>query len=304
MRRNHVGGKLLPLRDAIHKLVSDGDTIALGGWVIARCVVAAVHELVRQRRRGLTVCQGLSGLDTDVLAGAGCVKRLVTAGGSLDAFGRLNRVNDLSAAGKLEVEENSALGMASRFLAGSLGVPFMPTRGLSGSSILEGLRANSSAAVEKSPFTGEQVVLLRALTVKTAIIHVQRADEEGNAQILGPLWDTLPIAGAAERVLLTAEEIVPTSEIRKSPEKTLIPGFRVASVSLVPFGSYPTSCYQWYDYDAEHLRMYAAASMSADGFDGYLRDNVFSHDDFGGFLDARCPPARREQLRAKAGRGY
>lgn len=299
-----MGGKLLPLRDAVRNLVGDGDTVALGGWVIARCVVAAVHELIRQRRKGLTVCQGLSGFDTDLLAGAGCVKRLVTAGGSLDAFGRLNRINDLSAAGKLEVEENSALGMASRFLAGSLGVPFMPTRGLLGSSILDGLQAGSSAAVEKSPFTGEQVVLLRALTVKTAIIHVQRADEKGNAQILGPLWDTLQIVGSAERVLLTAEEIVPSSEIRKAPEKTLIPGFRVASVSLVPFGSYPTSCYDWYDYDAEHLRMYSAAASTADGFEGYLRDNVTGQDSFEGFLKARCPPARRERLRAKAGRGY
>lgn len=299
-----MGGKLLPLRDAISNLIADGDTIALGGWVIARCVVGAVHELIRQRRKGLTVCQGLSGFDTDLLAGAGCVKRLVTAGGSLDAFGRLNRINELSAAGELEVEENSALGMASRFLAGSLGIPFMPTRGLLGSSILESLEADSSAAVENSPFTGERVVFLRALTVKTAIIHVQRADEEGNAQVLGPLWDTLPIAGAAERVLLTAEEIVPASEIKKSPEKTLIPGFRVASVSLVPFGSYPTSCYQWYDYDAEHLRKYSAASASAGGFDGYLKDNVLRHDGFDGFLDEACPPARREQLRAKAGRGY
>lgn len=300
-----MGGKLLPLRDAVHDLVSDGDTIALGGWIIARCVVAAVHELIRQGKKNLTVCQGLSGFDTDLLAGAGCIKRLVTAGGSLDAFGRLNRINELGAAGKLEVEENSALGMASRFLAGSLGIPFMATRGLLGSSILEGLQGKSKAAVEiKSPFTGEKVVLLSALTVKTAIIHVQRADEYGNAQVLGPLWDTLPIASSAERVLLTAEEIVPSSAIKESPEKTLIPGFRVEAVSHVPFGSYPTSCYRWYDYDAEHLKEYAKASAGQDTYDGYLRDNVLSHDDFGSFLRARCPPERMEQLRAKGGRGY
>jgi len=297
--------KLLPLRDAIEKFVGDGDTIALGGWVITRCVVAAVHELIRQRKMNLTVCQGLSGFDTDLLVGAGNVKRLITAGGSLDAFGRLNRINELSAAGRIEVEENSALGMASRFLAGSLGVPFMPTRGLLGSSILDGLRTKTNAAVEiKSPFTGEQIVLLRALTVKTAIIHVQRADEEGNAQVLGPLWDTQPIAGSAERVLLTAEEIVPGSEIKKSPERTLIPGFKVASVSLVPFASHPTSCYQCYDYDAEHLREYSEASKNAGNFDGYLEENVLSHESFESYLDARCPPARRKLLRAKAGRGY
>lgn len=299
-----MGGKVIPLRDAIQRFVGDGDTIALGGWVITRCSVAAVHELIRQRKRNLTVCQGLSGFDTDLLVGAGGVRRLITAGGSLDAFGRLERVNEMSVAGKLEVEENSALGMASRFLAGSLGVPFMPSRGLLGSSILDGLVKKKDAALEKSPFGGEKVVLLRAITVKTAIIHVQRADEEGNAQVLGPLWDTQPIAGSAERVLLTAEEIVPSSKIKESPERTLIPGFRVAAVSHVPFGAHPTSCYQWYDYDAEHLREYSEAAKSAAGFDGYLKDRVLNHEAFEAYLDGCCPPARRERLKAKGGRGY
>jgi glutaconate CoA-transferase, subunit A len=300
-----VGGKILPLRDSIQKYIGDGDTIALGGWIIARCVVAAVHELIRQRKMNLTVCQSLAGFDTDVLVGAGNVRRLITAGGSLDAFGRLNRVNDLCAAGKVQVEENSALGMATRFLAGSLGLPFMPTRSLMGSTILENLEGEAKAAVEMdSPFTGERVVLLRALNVKTAIIHVQRADEEGNAQVWGPLWDTQAMAGAADRVLLTAEEIVERSEIKESPERTLIPGFKVASVSLVPFGSHPTSCYKWYDYDAEHLREYSEASKNAVSFDGYLRDRVLSHETFESYLNACCPPVRREALRAKAGRGY
>ena len=180
----------------------------------------------------------------------------------------------------------------------------MPARGIVGSSIMDGLRARKAAAETKSPFTGDQVVLLRALTVKTAIIHVQRADEEGNAQVFGPLWDTQPIVGSAERVLLTTEEVVPGSEIRKSPERTLVPGFKVASVSLVPFGSHPTSCYRCYDYDADHLRAYSQAAKSAAGFDGYLRDNVLNRESFEDYLNAACPPARREALKAKAGRGY
>lgn len=299
-----MSGKLIPLREAISNLVDDSDIIALGGFVITRSVVAAVHELIRQRKMNLTVCQSLSGFDTDLLVGAGNVKRLITGGGSLDAFGRLNRVNELSVTGKLEVEENSNLGMVTRFLAGSLGLPFLPTRSLLGSSILEDLNRTNAAVEMKSPFTGEPVVLLRALTVKTAIIHAQRADEDGNAQILGPSWDTQTMVGSAERVILTAEEIVDKSEFKKAPERTLIPSFKVASVSLVPFGSYPTSCYQYYDYDGEHLREYSAVSANSDKFDRYLRDNVLAHDDFEGYLNARCPPPRRELLRAKTGRGY
>lgn len=300
-----MSSKVIPLHDAIQNFVHDGDTIGLGGFVITRNVVAAVHELIRQHKMNLTVCQPLSGLDTDLLVGAGNVTRLIISGGSLDAFGRLNRINELCVAGKVEVEENSNLGIVTRLLAGSLGLPFLPTRGLLGSSILEDLENRTHAAVEmKSPFTGEPVVLLRALTMKSAIIHVQRADEDGNAQILGPSWDTQVMAGAAERVILTAEEMVEKSQVRKAPERTFIPSFKVASVSIVPFGSYPTSCYQYYDYDAEHIRTYAEASTDSDRFDQYLKNNVLAYDDFGSYINARCPPAQRELLKAKPGRGF
>ena len=299
-----MSSKLVPLADAVRNNVKDGDTISLGGWIVARGAVAAVHEIIRQDKKGLTACQGLSGFDVDLLVGAGKVNRLITAGGSLDSFGRLNRINSLYAAGKVEVEENSALGMASRFLAGALGLPFMPIRSLLGSSILQGLEGAKSAAEIKSPFTGESVVLLRAVNANTAIVHVQRADEEGNAQISGPLWDTRQIVGAADKVLLTTEALVANSEIRKAPERTLIPGIKVASVSLVPFGSHPTSCYDLYDYDAEQLRAYVAASSDDASFEKYVQDNILAFDSFEGYLDARCPPSRRERLKAKPGRGY
>ena len=300
-----MSSKVIPLREAIRNLVQDGDAIGLGGFVITRNVVAPVHELIRQHKRDLTVYQPLAGYDTDLLVGAGSVKRLIISGGSLDAFGRLNRINELCVAGDVEVEENSNLGMVTRLLAGSLGLPFLPTRGLLGSTVLEDLKNREHAAVElSSPFTGDRVVLLRALTMKTAIIHVQRADEDGNAQILGPTWDTLVLAGAAERVIITTEEIVEKSELRKTAERTSIPSFKVASVSLVPFGSYPTSCYRYYDYDAEHLRAYAEASSSAEKFNRYLRDNVLAYDDFESYLYARCPTSQREFLKAKPGRGY
>ena len=300
-----MADKVVPLSDAISHLVEDGDTIALGGWVITRCVSAVVHELIRHRKRELTVCQGLSGFDTDLLVGAGAVRRLITGGGSLDAFGRLNRINDMFSSRKIEVEENSALSMATRFLAGSLGLPFLPSRTLLGSTILKDLEGDSHAAVEMNcPFTGEHLALLRALSPKTAIIHVQRADKDGNAQIFGPLWDTGPIVGASERLLLTTEELVDRSEITNAPERTTIPGFKVAAVSVIPYGAHPTSCYRWYDYDAEQLKAYAAASTSQDKFDRYLSDYVLSQDNFERYLGIVCPPSSRERLRARPERGY
>jgi glutaconate CoA-transferase, subunit A len=297
--------KVIPLSEAIRKFVEDGDTIALGGWVVTRCAVASVHELIRQGRKNLTVHQGLSGLDTDLLVGAGCVSRLVTAGGTLDAFGLLNRVNYVFSKGKLEVENNSALGMATRFLAGSLGLPFLPTRSMLGSSIMQDLVDNAKTAVEmKDPFTGETVLLLKALNPKTAIIHVQRADKDGNAQIDGPVWDSQAIAGAADKIMLTTEELVEKEEITKSPERTIIPAFKVESVSTVPFGAHPTSCYKYYDYDAPQLRLYSESSSDTDKFEKYVRENVLAHENFHSYLDAVCPPERREALKAKSGRGY
>lgn len=297
-------GKVIPLSEAIRTSVDDGDTIALGGWIVTRCVVAAVHEMIRQSKKNLTVCQGLSGLDTDLLVGAGCVSRLITSGGSLDAFGLLSRVNAAFSSGRLRIENNTNLGMASRFLAGSLGLPYLPTRSILGSSILHDLEEADSAVETKCPFTGQSLVLLRALNPKTAIIHVQRADEEGNAQVDGPIWDTQNMAGAAERVILTAEQIVDKSDITKNPERTIIPAFRVKSVSHVPFGSYPTSCYRYYDYDSDQLKAYSESAADQEKFDSYIRDNVMAFGDFESYLDSVCPPDRRERLKARPGRGY
>ncbi len=296
--------KVLPLSEAIRKFVQDGDSLALGGWVITRCVVAGVHELIRQRKKNLTICQGLSGFDTDLLVGAGCVTHLITAGGTLDAFGLLNRVNDSFAKGKLTVENNSALGMATRFLAGSLGLPFLPVRAILGSEIMQDLSKTKAAAEISCPFTRQNVVLLKALNPKAAMIHVQRADKEGNAQIDGPVWDSRDMAGSAERILLTTEELVPGSELAKNPERTIIPGFNVASVSLVPFGAHPTSCYRYYDYDSEQLKIYSKASTDDNKFEKYVSENVLGHDEFQSYLNEVCPQARREELRAKPGRGY
>jgi glutaconate CoA-transferase subunit A len=298
------GGKVLPLSEAIEKFVRDGDSVALGGWVIARCVIAAVHELIRQKKKDLAIYQGLSGLDTDLLVGAGCVSHLVTAGGTLDAFGLLNRVNDAFAKGKLTIENNSALGMATRFLAGSLGLPFLPCRTILGSEIMRDL-VNAKAAVEATcPFTGENLVLLKALKPKVAIIHVQRADKEGNAQIDGPVWDTQAMAGSAEQILLTTEELVEESELANNPERTIIPSYNVSSVSVVSFGAHPTSCYRYYDYDSYQLKIYSDASSNSEKFERYVRENVLEHDEFQSYLDSVCPKARREKLRAEPRRGY
>ncbi len=298
--------KVIPLAEAIAKFVKDGDHIALGGWVIARCVVAAVHEIIRQRKCNLTVSQGVAGFDTDLLVGSGAVKHLNMSGGSLEDFGRLNRINKKILDREIDVEEYSALAMATRFLAGAMGLPYLPTRSLLGSTILENLQMKNPQVVikDKCPFTGDSLVLLRALNPQTAIVHAQRADRDGNAQIFGPLWDTKEIVASADRVILTVDEIVEKSEIIHNAEMTVIPSFRVLSVSLVPFAAHPTSCYRLYDYDAQHLRVYAEASADDKTFKEYVKENILAKGSFEEYLESVCPMKRRELLKADWEKGY
>ncbi|HZC31479.1 MAG TPA: CoA-transferase, partial [Gaiellaceae bacterium] len=259
-------------------LVHDGDHVALGGFAIARNAVALAHELVRRGVRGLTISGAVLGLEADILVGAGCVEGIVYGGGSLDRFGQLERVNDAVERGQVRVEYASSLAVTFRYLAGSLGIPYMPIRSLLGSDLLPPLVAAGVAREERDPFTGEPCVLLRALVPGVAVVHAQSADADGNVRVLGPRWDNDEAVGAAERVIVLAEEIVPADEIRAIPELTLVPSFRTSAVAHVPFGAHPTSVYRRYDHDAEHLALYAEATRSQRTFDEYVARYVRGGD--------------------------
>jgi glutaconate CoA-transferase, subunit A len=174
------------------RTIPSGSHIALGGFAIARNLIAVVHELIRQQKRDLTVSQGVVGLDTDLLVGAGLVKRLIMGGGSLDRFGPVHCVNRTRETKSLRCEDYTSLSICFRYLAGALGLSFIPVKSLLASEILERLEAGPSAdnvKRSKCPFTGEEYVLLRALTPDVSFVHVQIADREGNCQIKGPRWE-------------------------------------------------------------------------------------------------------------------
>jgi glutaconate CoA-transferase subunit A len=287
--------------------IPDGAHIALGGFAIARNSIVPVHELVRQGKKNLTVSQGVAGLDTDLLVAAGTVSRLIIGGGSLDRFGPVHCINRAREQGSLTFEDWTSLSISFRYLAGALGLSFIPIKSLIASEILERLEQNTGAAsVRRSscPFTGEPYVLLKALTPDVSFVHVQTADPEGNCRIDGPRWENEEQSKAATRLIVVAEEIVPTSAFQREPERTIIPGHRVEAVIHVPFGAYPTAVFGRYDYDAEHLKLYVERAKDPDLIGSYLDTYVRGTRDHQEYLRRSGAPDRLMRIQAKPGLGY
>ncbi len=294
--------RLVTLAEAA-ALIRDGDHLALGGFSITRNATALAHELIRRDVRGLTISACILGLEADLLVGAGCVERVIYSGGSLDRFGQLGRVNEAVERGAVRVEYLSGLALTFRYLAGSLGLPYMPIRSMLGSDLLPPLVAAGVAREQRDPFTSEPLVLVRAMVPDVAVIHAQLSDTDGNARVLGPRWDNAEAAGAAARVIVLAEEIVGAEQIRSLPELTLVPGFRVNALVHLPFAAHPTAVYRRYDYDADHLRLYAEATRSQRTFDDYLARYVRGTD-HAGYIAAVGGQAKLASLIADARLGY
>jgi glutaconate CoA-transferase, subunit A len=298
--------KVKSVSDVVRTIPS-GSHIALGGFAIARNLIAVVHELIRQQKRDLTVSQGVVGLDTDLLVGAGLVRHLIMGGGSLARFGPVHCVNRARDTKSLHCEDYTSLSICFRYLAGALGLSFIPVKSLLASEILERLEAGPGAENvkrSKCPFTGEEYVLLRALTPDVSLVHVQIADREGNCHINGPRWENEEQAKAGRRLVVVAEEIVPTEYIQRSPERTIIPGHRVEAVIHQPFGALPTAVFGCYDYDADHLRLYVEHAKEPEHFKEYLKAFVFGCRDHWEYLEKLGGLRRIEELRADPILGY
>jgi acyl CoA:acetate/3-ketoacid CoA transferase alpha subunit len=301
-----VADKVKTIAEVV-RTIPDGAHIALGGFAIARSVITAAHELIRQDKKNLTISQGVAGLDTDLLVGAGAVGRLIIGGGSLDRFGPVHCVNRARETKSLISEDYTSLSLCFRYLAGALGLSFIPIKSLLSSEILERLEAGEAAKDVhrmKCPFTGEEYLLLRALNPDVTFVHVQTADALGNCRIDGPRWENEEQAKAAKRLVVIAEEIVSTDEIRKQPERTIIPAHRVDSVVHQPFGAHPTAVYGRYDYDADHLRLYVNHSKKGGDISEYLDTYVRGTKDHSEYLEKVGGAAKRDALKADPALGY
>ena len=297
--------KVTTLAEAVTSVPS-GAHVALSGFAITRCTMAFACEVIRQGIQGLTISQCVGAMDADILVGAGAVERIIYGGGSLDRFGRLACVNRGIEDGSLCAEEYSSLSIAFRYLAGSLGLPFMPIRSLRGSDLLRQIeeRTGSDVASITDPFTGESWLALKPLLPDVAVVQVQTADEEGNAWIMGPKWDNMEQVRASQRTIVFAEHVVPGDLIRQNPEVTVIPGLLVSHVVELPFAAHPTSVYREYDYDAEQIKSYVEATRTTESFREYLDRYVYGVKDHWEYLEKVGGMRRLNSLRADPILGY
>jgi glutaconate CoA-transferase subunit A len=290
------------------KTIPDGAHIALGGFAIARNNTSVSHELIRQQKKDLVLSQSVVGFETDLLVGAGLVKRLIMGGGSLDRFGPVHCVNRAREASRDFADDYSSLSITFRSLAGALGLSFIPIKCLLASEILEKLEAGPASSKDvsrmKCPFTGEEYLLMRALNPDVSFVHVQRADRDGNSQIDGPIWSNEESVKAGNRIIITTEELVPTEVIRREPARTIIPGHRVEAVVHQPFGGHPTGVFGCYDFDAEHLKLYVNHSKKAETFPEYLKTYVTGTKDHWEYLEKVGGLKRMDQLKAIQIQGY
>jgi glutaconate CoA-transferase, subunit A len=264
--------KLTTLHDAVADL-PDGATLALGGNTLHRSPSAAVHELIRQRKRGLNLVKTAGAYDVDILCGAG-VASAVTAGfiGFENVFGMAPRYRRAVEGGAVRAYEHACYSVIAGLRASAQGVPFMPVAGLLESDV----RTAQGFRTVADPYGGQEVVAVRAIVPDLAIIHVHEADAMGNARISGTLFEDVLMVTAARRVVLTAERIVDGAQFAAQPELTTIAGFLVDAVVHAPQGAWPCSCAGLYDYDTDYLAAYHAATRDDQAFQRFLDEHVFA----------------------------
>lgn len=266
--------KLMGMEQAISRFVHDGDVIVIEGFTHLICFAAA-HEIIRQRRRELTLCRLTPDLIYDQLIGAGCARKLVFSWAGNPGAGplyALRRAVESGIPNPLELEEYSHYGMVARLTAGAAKLPFYPLRNYMGSDLP---RVNSQIKKVTCPFTGEELAAVPALNPDTAIIHAQRADQNGNAQIWGLIGVQKEAAFASRNTIVVAEEIVDESVIRSDPNRTLIPGLIVDAVVREPFGCHPSYTQGYYDRDNDFYIRWREISKDVVQFNSYLDEWIY-----------------------------
>jgi glutaconate CoA-transferase subunit A len=311
----------------VRHFIHDGAHISLGGFTVNRQPMACAHEIIRQGVTGLHVYMHSGGQALDPLIGAGCVRAVEIAYGANGRFApTCVRFRKAVECGALLVEDYTNYQMTLRFLAGAMGVPFLPVRSGMGTDIVKrwGFDAemrrkdarlpNRKLVVLEDPFaegeasTGsdeppERVVLVPAINPDVTVIHAQQADPQGTVRIAGLTFADVEQARAARHVIVTCEELVQPEALRAEPDRNQIPFFAVDAVVHVPCGAHPTACYGFYDYDAQHLNNYRALASDDAQFKAYLDEYVRGVNGHAGYLE-KIGAEALECIRAVSPFGY
>jgi len=267
--------KLIPLSEAISKYVQDGDCVYAAGFT-HMIPFAAGHEIIRQGLRELVLARATPDLIYDQMVAAGCASKVIFSYMGNPGVGSLRAARGALERGEIEWEEYSHFGMISRLQAGATGLPFMPMKPTAAGDLE---KANPLYRKVTDPYSGREVVVVPALKPDVAIVHVQRADASGNAHIWGIIGEQKEAAFAANRVIITAEEIVSEDQIRSDPNRTLIPGFIVDAVCHVPFCAHPSYTQGYYDRDNAFYLEWDQISADSEKLAAWLDEWVYGVKD-------------------------
>jgi glutaconate CoA-transferase subunit A len=266
--------KLLPLPAAISSLVPDGSSVALGLQMEQMIPFSAGHEIMRQKKRDLTLIGPISDILFDQLIGAECVREVIAAWVGNVMMGSAYNFRREVENGRVQVTNMTNFAIALALQAGAMGVPFLPTRSALGSDVAKN---NSFFKAIQNPFTGESDKLhaVRALVPDVAIVHVQRADAEGNAHCWGNFGVMIDGVRAAKKVIVVAEEIVAPEVIASDPNRTVIPGFLVSAVVESRWGAHPSPVQGYYSRDNAYFQQYHEQSKTQHDFDRWAERWVY-----------------------------
>ncbi len=267
--------KVMSLKDAIARYVNDGDTIYAAGFTHL-IPFAAGHEIIRQRKKDLVLARATPDLIYDQMVAAGCAQKIIFSYSGNPGVGSLRVIRQEMEAGRLAYEEYSHFAMITRVAAGASGLPFLPMRPTGAEDLA---KVNPQYKTIKDPYTGVDLVTVPALNPDVAIIHVQRADASGNAQIWGIVGEQKEVAFASKKVILTVEEIVDESVIRSDPNRTLIPDFVVSAVCHVPFAAHPSYTQGYYDRDNKFYLEWDKISETRENVTAWLNEWVYGLKD-------------------------
>ena len=265
--------KITSLAAAIADNIHDGDSIAFEGFTHL-IPMAAGHEVIRQKRRDLTVIRMTPDLIYDQLIGMGCVKRLVFSWGGNPGVGSLHRFRDAIENGwphKIDYEEHGHAAMASAYAAGASGLPFAPLRGYLGSDLA---KHNPNIKWVDCPFTGERLAAVPAIRPDVAVIHAQKADRQGNVLIWGIVGVQKEAVLAAKRAVVTVEEIV--DDLDAPPNAVVLPSWVVSAVACVPKGAAPSYAHGYYARDNAFYQRWDGIARERDTFLKWMQENVIN----------------------------
>lgn len=281
------GDKRMNAKEAVAKLVHDGDTLIIGNYTIS-IAFGLVYEVVRQRKKGLTLCSQSGHLCDEILMAAGSIDRLVTAfvmnAGTQEGDYPVGRALKQ---GKLKIEEYTNFHYNARLVAGMHGFSFMQVLpGILHSDVYKqrGFMGDGKFKVIPCPFTGKDTVLVPALNPDVCIVHVQRADRFGNAQYWGAMGSVQAAALASRRIIVSCEEIVEHDVISSSPNLTIIPAFRVDAVVEMPWGAHPGEVPGHYNTDKVALAVTGAGLLTEEGGRAWLDEWIYNCPDHRAYM--------------------